>query len=213
VIASPFGGYIVAANHAFSAGTTNVTVTIKDAGGSTATVTETVVVNDAPITAKGIDFTQVEGQPYKNFFVKFVDADTRPHSGTFYLATIHWGDTKFDAEMGKDVPDVTTGTVIPDGRGGYLVFDKSQTLHFGTYHVNVTITDTVDGVVGGVGGEGAVTAAATLTANDHRRTYHRAGRREHRTNRRRSLHRPGRDLHESRRERDGHSVQRDHRLG
>jgi Zn-dependent metalloprotease len=163
VTASATGGYFVAANHAFSAGTSHITVTVTDIGGSTTTITQPVPVADAAITAKGINFTQVEGQPNAGFFARFVDSDARPHQGSFYQASIDWGDTKFDSK-GQAVHDVTFGTVIPDGRGGYLVFDKSKTLHFGTYHVTVTITDTVDGVIGGTGGVAAVTASASFTA-------------------------------------------------
>jgi hypothetical protein len=149
IVASPFGGYLVDANHAFDAGNHNITVTITDSGGSTQIVSSTVTASDQALTARGLDFTNAAGQTYTNYIATFKDGDPRPHPGSDYTVSIDWGDGNA----------ADAGTVIPDGRGGYLVFDNSKTLDHGTYDVTITITDALDN-----DSKTAQSTTATLTA-------------------------------------------------
>jgi hypothetical protein len=133
---SSFGGYTVSANHVFNAGSDTITVTVTDIGGATTSVTQTISVGDATLQATPVNFTTPEGVPYTSFIARFIDGDPRPHPGVDYGISINWGD-------GSPV-DTTSGKVIPDGQGGYLVFGKHAFEDSPTpYKITVTITDEI----------------------------------------------------------------------
>ncbi len=113
-------------------GTFRVTVTIKDVGGISTSAIGQATVDDARLTAAGVNVSAVEGQPFTSLVATFTDANPRAPIGDF-TATISWGDgTPAD-----------TGTIITlnptakrfEVRGSHTYPEE------GTFRVTVMIND------------------------------------------------------------------------
>jgi hypothetical protein len=137
-------GFQVSGSHTYAEeGTGSVTVTITDAGGSTATANSTVTVADAALSTSGTTVAATEGQALAGAIVaNFTDADPLG-TATDYTATIDWGDGTTD-----------TGSVTSNGSGGFQVSGTHTYAEEGTNSVTVSIADL-----------GGSTATASSTVN------------------------------------------------
>ncbi len=152
VVPDPKGGFDVNGTHKYGdveEGTKlQVQVKIVDAGGAAAAATSTVVFSDAPLSAKGLTASSVEGAPFSGVIATFTDAD--PY-GTVndYTASITWGDGV-----------ISKGTVAADPKGG---FDVSGTHNYGDAEEGVKLPVSV--VVVDNGGSTS-TASSFITVSD-----------------------------------------------
>ncbi|HET6880071.1 MAG TPA: TIGR03118 family protein [Pirellulales bacterium] len=135
----------VAGTHTYAiGGTYTATVTIDDAGGSSAVASSKMVVADYPLTATGVAVTGSEGQVFSGTVATF--ADTNPDGGNLldYSATIVWGD-------GGSSDGTISGSL-----GNYTVN--------GT-HLFTDVSDLVTIVINDAGGA-SVTATASASIAD-----------------------------------------------
>ena len=92
VSANGTGGFNVSGQHTYTmARSYNVSVSVADVGGATATAASTATVADAALTATGATVTAVEGAPFSGVLASFTDADPNATAANF-SATIQWGD-------------------------------------------------------------------------------------------------------------------------
>jgi len=127
VIVTPANGFVGRAEIA-------VAVVQQKPGGSDFDIHNfTVGFGDAALTPSPFGFNSAGATPMTNAVVGgFSSADPSDTAGNF-TASINWGD-------GKSGSGVTTGTVVSDGVGGFLV-RGSHTYDFaGTYNVEITVT-------------------------------------------------------------------------
>ncbi len=110
-------------------GTHGITVVISDKGGSQATVTSEVMVNDAALTASGASISATEGASFAGQVATFSDADASG-SVSDYSATINWGDGQ-----------TSTGTVTVGSSGTFVVSGSHTYADEGSYTVSVQIAD------------------------------------------------------------------------
>jgi hypothetical protein len=130
VIANPSGGFLVLGNHTYAEeGTYLLQVIIQDLGGATATTTSAAQVADAPLTPSGVTITPSPGATFTGVVATFIDTNSNPDINDF-SATILWGDT-----------NSSTGTIIPDGNGGFIVIGSNTYQASGTYAITVVLTD------------------------------------------------------------------------
>ncbi|HQU42470.1 MAG: TIGR03118 family protein [Planctomycetia bacterium 21-64-5] len=161
VVPTGNGGYLVVGSHTYTAAATDdYQVTINDASGNSATVTGTVQVMAATLSAKALP-VESHGLSIDNANVAaFIDTGgADPLSN--YSATIDWGDGT-SATPGT----ITQGIVPPDAVpiGGYFAVAGSHTYAAtGDYTFTVTISDS-DGTSATVHGAVDI-AAATLNAH------------------------------------------------
>src|SRR6185437_3915155 len=137
------GGFQVTGTHTYAEeGTNPITVSITDAGGSTATANSTANVTDGALSASGVTLAATEGQAFTQVVAGFTDADPAGDVGD-YTVMIDWGDGSSDA-----------GTIAADGSGGFQVSGTHTYAEEGTNPITVSITDA-----------GGSTATANSTAN------------------------------------------------
>jgi PKD repeat protein len=125
------GAFNVSANHTFGEeGQFTVGVTVKDAGGSTASANQAVMVGDAPLTA-GAPFTLhgTERKAHTSSVATFHDGFASAPV-TDFTAMINWGD-------GKSSP----GTVAAAPGGGWQVIASHAYADEGRYTTSVTVKD------------------------------------------------------------------------
>jgi hypothetical protein len=128
----PKGGFDVVGSHAYrKEGTTSITVTVQDMGGSnnTATASSTAVTNDAPLTATGVIASATEGVAFTGTVASFSDGDAFAVPAG-YVVTIGWGDGT-----------TGSGTVVVNTAGGFLVVGTHTYAEEGSRAVNVNILD------------------------------------------------------------------------
>src|SRR5439155_663913 len=102
------GSYSVAGSHTYAEdGTYAVSVAIRDAGGSTATITGTAAVGDAILNATGVRLIATEGISFTGTVAMFMDADPRSDIADL-SATVTWGDGH-----------TSTGTISASGPSSY----------------------------------------------------------------------------------------------
>ena len=143
ITAGAGGAFNVSGSHTYAEeGRYSATVTIRDAGGSTASAANTTFqVGDASLTVSGKPVAATEGAAFTGAVASFTDSDPNAAAGD-YTATITWGDGQTSA-----------GTVTANGSGGFDVTGTNTYAEEGSYAVSVTITD--------IGGS---TATANTTA-------------------------------------------------
>lgn len=126
-------------------GNYNVTVTLTDAGGAAASAVSPMNVGDTALTGSAITFAPLENATFSGKVGTFTDSDP---NGTLsdYSAVITWGDATS-----------SSGTITPDGHGGYIVSGSHLYFEEGTYNVNVIPSD-----VGGA----AASITMTITVGD-----------------------------------------------
>jgi uncharacterized protein (TIGR03118 family) len=143
-------GFDVSGTHTYAlGGTYQATVTIDDAGGSTAVATSQVLVADYPLIAAPVPVTGTEGQSFSGSVATFVDTDPRGGDLADYSATIEWGDGA-----------TTSGTVF--GAGGNYTVSSSHTFLDVSNEVVVVIND-LGGASATATSPASVTDANTLT--------------------------------------------------
>ncbi|MGA8821008.1 MAG: hypothetical protein WB624_27275, partial [Xanthobacteraceae bacterium] len=124
------GSYTVSGSHQYAEeGTYNATVTINDAGGSSASESGTATVGDAPLTQGTATLTA--GVTATMLSATFSDANTGAPTSDFF-GTIAWGDgstTNF------------TSSAITGSNGSYTVDGSHQYATEGSYTATVTIND------------------------------------------------------------------------
>lgn len=163
VTAAP-GGFAITGSHGYAEeATRSVTVTVSDAGGSTATAVGTADIADAPLKALGVTIATTEGTTFSGTVATFTDTDPNGALGD-YAATIVWGDGA-----------TTSGTVSAASGGGFAVAGSHAYTEGGTLSLTVTIAD-----AGGAAAtaDGTATVAVPLTivslgaiATDPRNVY------------------------------------------
>jgi uncharacterized protein (TIGR03118 family) len=128
------GGFAVNAPHDYAdEGTYSATVSIVDAGGSTASASTTVVVSDADVLVGSPSaVTPTEGQAVTNTLATFTDADAG-NTAADLIATIDWGD------------GTTQSGTITGGSGTFSVNGNHAYADEGTFQVSVTLADDVPG--------------------------------------------------------------------
>jgi hypothetical protein len=123
-------------------GTVTANVAINDDGGNGDTGSISVNVADAPLTAQAVSIGATSGVTFSGTVSTFKDTDSGepyPSGGdAIYKATIDWG----DGPNGADGTDVTSGTIVPDGKGGWLVNGSHTYLDAGSYTMLVTMAET-----------------------------------------------------------------------
>src|SRR5262249_10653120 len=110
VVANPGGGFLVMGTHTYAEeGSSTVKVTVLDDGGSSASVSSTMNISDASLSATSSTFTATEGMAFSGPVASFTDTNS---GGTVsdFSATIAWGDGI-----------TTTGTVSANGGGSFTV--------------------------------------------------------------------------------------------
>ncbi|HJT33292.1 MAG TPA: DUF4214 domain-containing protein [Pirellulales bacterium] len=145
VAANGSGGFQVTGDHTYTEeGTSTITVTIADVGGSTADTISTAHVADATLSATAVAVSSPEYTAFSGKVATFTDADPKG-TASDYTATIDWGDGS-----------TTSGTVAANGSGAFNVTGSHTYAEDGTRSVVVTIVD--------AGGSTAqATAAATVS--------------------------------------------------
>jgi hypothetical protein len=130
IVHDPLGsGFDVDGSHPYNAGSYATSITIHDVGGASVSVSGSVVIADVALSGRGKNITPSEGEPFTGFIARFTDADPRSNPGSLYTASIDWGDGT-----------TTSGTVIPDGQGGYLV-RGSHAYAAGNFNTSITVID------------------------------------------------------------------------
>ena len=123
------GGFTVTGMHAYGEeGSFSVSVTINDAT-SSATASSTATIADAALSATGMSVAATEGAPFTGTVATFTDADPNGIAGD-YVATINWGDGI-----------TSTGSVVANSSGGFMVTGSHTYAEEGSYTVSVTISD------------------------------------------------------------------------
>jgi hypothetical protein len=151
VVANPGGGFLVTGTHTYTEeGSQSVSVTILDDGNSSASVTSTMIIGDATLSASGTTVKGTEGASLTGPVATFSDANSFAVASDF-TATINWGDGIS-----------TTGTVASDGSGGFVVTGSHTYAEDGNYSLMVTISD--KGGAGTSASSSAQVADAALTA-------------------------------------------------
>jgi uncharacterized protein (TIGR03118 family) len=139
---SPNGaGFDVVGSHTYAEeGTDTITVTVADTDGSSASVTSTANIVDAPLVDSGLTITATEGTSFAIPLATFFDTDPKGAIADF-SATIAWGDGNSSAGS------------ISSGGAGFTVTGSHSYADEGTFTPTVVIADA-----------GGSTATATITA-------------------------------------------------
>jgi hypothetical protein len=129
VVSSAGGGFDASGTHTYHvAGKYTVSVSIKDVGTATTSVSSTITVSDAAITGVLGPVGSQEGSPYSGVVASFTDANPFAVLGQF-SATIKWGDSQ-----------TSTGTIQTNGSGGFDVVSNHTYITAGSYALEVDIT-------------------------------------------------------------------------
>lgn len=155
------GSFTVTGSHAYAEeGTYTPTITLSDNAPGTATQTAaaTIHVADAPLTATAMTIGPTEGISFTGVVANFTDADPAG-TATDYTAIINWGDGT-----------TTTGTVAPNGSGGFQVtgthtYAEETGGPTPPFPAGLLPPHTVTVVVSDVGGS-TVTAGGTANVQD-----------------------------------------------
>jgi len=131
-------------------GPSNLTVTITDAGGTTATASPSASVLDATLSANPQPLHVVEGATFSGTVLTFTDADPLGSASEF-TASINWGDGH------------TTSGTVTGSNGTYAVAAGNTYTEEGTLNLSVTINDA--GGANLIANTTAVVADAGLTAS------------------------------------------------
>jgi len=93
IVANGGGQFTVSGTHVYQAASAyTITITIKDKGGSSISVTTPALIQDAPLNPGGnVALTAYVGQPFKGIVGTFTDTDPNGAPND-YSTTINWGD-------------------------------------------------------------------------------------------------------------------------
>jgi hypothetical protein len=151
--------FIVSGNHTYlnpSAAGYTVTVFIRDDGGSSLTITRTIVVNPSVITVTPQTFNAVEGQPVSNVVVATFHDSGLAGPLSSYTATIDWNESS--------TPTTNLGQIVQLGDNDFQVLGSLPTgfPEEGTFSVFVTLSHNGTLVPGGSGPGGSFIATAKV---------------------------------------------------
>jgi hypothetical protein len=130
VVANGAGGFDVMGTYTYAEeGTQTISVAIHDNEGSSTTGSTTATIADAALSGSPVAVSPIAGAPFSGVVASFTDADPKGTAGD-YSATISWGNGK-----------TSSGTIAPNGLGGFTVSGDMTYATVGTYTVHVTIQD------------------------------------------------------------------------
>jgi hypothetical protein len=141
----PNGGFDVSGRHAFpdeNSTPFDITVSIQDVGGSSAPVTSTVTVDDAPLHGRGRTVIPHSNTPFTGVVATFTDPNRFATVDDFQVS-IDWGDG-----------NVSDGIIVPLGNGTFNIKGSNTYAVSGRQTITITITD--------VGGESLTVLASAL---------------------------------------------------
>lgn len=152
-VAGSAGHYTITGSHIFMDEANGVTVTVRDAGGASATIQSPANIADADVlVGTGTSLSAVEGQPVINTVATFHDVYTTNTADDF-TAQIVWGD-------GKTSSGTVTGSL-----GEYTVSASHIYADEGTYTAQVTLADDAPGTAKATANTTVTVADAPLVAN------------------------------------------------
>ena len=111
-----------------NAGNVTVTATASDSGGTYSASPLTVQITDTLIPVSGWIFDPAAGQQFSGVVGDFTDTATDAATQQ-YTATITWGNGNMSA-----------GTILPDGSGGFTVSGSNTYSATGNYAATITLT-------------------------------------------------------------------------
>lgn len=125
------GGFTISGGNTYGRpGNFDLSVTIGDQDGDSASASGGVTVLDAALSAAGVTLTDAtDSQLAGGTVATFTDADPKPALAN-YRASIDWGDG-----------NTSSGTIAADGHGGFAVSGSNVYVLQGRYTVNVAIAD------------------------------------------------------------------------
>lgn len=127
------GSYTLTGSHLYSEdGVHNFSITVKDAGGSTATLSGTANVADAGLDAAPAGIAAMEDATFSGAVATFVDTN-RSAPASDYSATIDWGDGTRATTVSGGQMSVANGTYTVAASHVYAIA--------GTYNAVVTVSD------------------------------------------------------------------------
>lgn len=126
------GSGTVTASHTYAKfGNYTITLSVTDNGGASGTRSASATVADAPLTSQGTTFTALEGAAFHDVTVAAFQDGNPFGVASDFTATIDW----------NDGTTPSTGTVVSDGHGGFLVRGSHRYAEEGNYTAHVTIAD------------------------------------------------------------------------
>jgi PKD repeat protein len=130
LVSRGYGWFDVYGDHSYAKlGTYNVQFAIQDVGGSSASASSRVTVEDAIWVASGDLLFQTQGQTFTATVATFSYANPTA-TASIFTAAINWGDGATSA-----------GTIQPNGYGGFNVVANHTYSRAGTYTVHVGLKD------------------------------------------------------------------------
>lgn len=147
------GQFDIFSGHPLEEGAHPISVNVVDAGGATATINETLNVQDAALSSSpGVTVTGTAGQPFSTILGSFSDA----YTGSFpedFTALVNWGD---------GTSPTYANIIQGQAAGEFAVVGGHAYSSFGSYTYSIAVVD-VGGATTTI--QGAATIAdATLTA-------------------------------------------------
>jgi len=136
VTANGSGGFVVSGSHVYAEeGSYAATVTVRDAGGASATANSSAGVTDAAIALTGAaGFREHHESNFTATVATLADADPGGVA-TDYTGQINWGDGTTSACSS------TTCSITVRTSGGFTVSGSHNYKHNNTYTVTITLTD------------------------------------------------------------------------
>ncbi|HVA44979.1 MAG TPA: TIGR03118 family protein [Pirellulales bacterium] len=129
VSANGSGSFNIAGNHTYSeGGTYAIGVSVVDAGGSSASATQSAAVADYPLAGSGVNVSGTEGGSFSGTVATFDDTDPDGGSVSEYSVTIDWGDGNHSA-----------GSV--SGSAGHYTVDGTHTFADESSRILVMVRD------------------------------------------------------------------------
>lgn len=147
------GHYTVSGAHTFADESNGVTVTVRDGGGSTATIHSPATIADSDVlSGTGLTLSTTEGQTISATLATFTDANTTNSAGDF-SASIDWGD------------GATSGGVVSGGAGSFTVSGSHVYADEGSHTARIVLSDDSPGTATATATTPVTIADATLTAS------------------------------------------------
>src|SRR5207302_1667492 len=148
------GGFDISASHGYGEeGNYTISVTVMDAGGSSASTSASAGVADAALTATGSPVSTIEGAFFSGVVATLSDADPNALASD-YTATIDWGDGSA----------VGSGTVAANASGGFDISGSHSYAEEGGHAVTITIADAGGSRVTSVSQVRVADASLTITS-------------------------------------------------
>jgi predicted pyridoxine 5'-phosphate oxidase superfamily flavin-nucleotide-binding protein len=124
------GGFKVTGSHAYGEESSYVvSISVQDDGGSSTTVMSTAAVADAPLIPSPVTIHPKEGVSFSGVVGNFRDANANGSASDF-TASIDWGDST-----------TTSGSIAPNGAGGFKVTGTHSYADEGSYTVSISVQD------------------------------------------------------------------------